>query len=95
MASKKLTDFLHELAGDAEMRAKYERNPERVLESSGLTATNRKLLLEGDLGKAKKAVERELGGTGTVACFWITTRTKRPTAGQRTQKPGPQTPGSK
>ena len=55
----RIVDFLRSLAEDNERLRAYNRDPERVLAQSNLTAEQRQILLSDDIVRIRDAIRRE------------------------------------
>jgi len=55
----RIVDFLRSLAEDNEKLRAYNRDPERVLAQSNLTAEQRQILLSDDIVRIRDAIRRE------------------------------------
>jgi hypothetical protein len=64
--SSKVANFLIRIAEEPEYKARYEENPTKILDETGITEEKKAEIMSGDIGKVQGAV-------GVVAVCYVLT----------------------
>jgi hypothetical protein len=64
--SNKVANFLIRIAEEPEYKARYEENPTKILDETGITEEKKAEIMSGDIGKVQGAV-------GVVAVCYVLT----------------------
>ena len=64
--SSKVANFLIRIAEEPEYKARYEENPTKILDETGITEEKKAEIMSGDIGKVQGAV-------GIVAVCYVLT----------------------
>ena len=64
--SSKVANFLIRIAEEPEYKARYEENPTKILDETGITQEKKAEIMSGDIGKVQGAV-------GVVAVCYVLT----------------------
>ena len=54
--SSKVANFLIRIAEEPEYKARYEENPTKILDETGITQEKKAEIMSGDIGKVQGAV---------------------------------------
>jgi hypothetical protein len=68
---RKIGDFLIELSEDQKALQRYQRNPDDVLETSGLSERQKEVLRSGDVRRIREAVQAEFPGSDVLFLIGI------------------------
>jgi hypothetical protein len=63
--SKPVADLIAKMSADPELRARYQANPEAVMDEAGLSAEDKEVVKSGD----PERIRQHLGGDDPPGCF--------------------------